>query len=213
MSGRFRGAAALALAWGLSSAAPALAQSLSDESVRRLMEYAWAQTPQRFTTPDSRTIDIDKTKPDKVLVPVEIAREVIIAARRSALAQICNLEEMQVNNYRSLMARELSRKKWSDPQIVYINVLHLTVVQIFAGDVTITVQESGDKKIVNTEPQNKKKQTCSDAEGAKVREQIEAYIAEGPKLLEPPVAAASPPPAPAAPAAGQPQPASAPAKK
>lgn len=213
MKSLVRGVAMLALAAGLAQAAvPAGAQSLSDESVRKLMEYAWAQTPQRFTTPLNTTIEIDKKNPDKVLVPVDVAREVIIAGRRTALAQICNLEEEQVNNYRSLMARELGRKRWSEQQIVYINVLHLTVVQIFAGEVTITVDEGGEKKVVNTDPQNKRKQTCSDAEAAKLREQIETYIAQGPKLHEPPPAQAAATPAPPA-AAPATQPAVAPAAK
>ena len=74
------------------------------------------------------------------MVPVDIGREVIIAARRSALAQICKLDEHQIANYRSMMLREVQKKKWSDQQIVFINMLHLTTVQIFAGDITIKLQ-------------------------------------------------------------------------
>lgn len=183
-----RGIAAVMLAAGVTHAAPpAHAQTLSDESVKTLIGYAWAQTPKRFTIPDGRVIEIDKDNGrEKTVVPIDVARDVVIAGRRSALAQICNLIEEQVNNYRSLMGRELTKKKWSEQQVVFINVLHLTTVQIFAGDVKIKMEADGGKIIEENSPTNKSNQSCSDAERAKLKEQIETYIAQGPKLLEPP---------------------------
>ena len=200
--------------------ARAQSQSVSDESVRRLMEYAWQQTPPRFTKPDNTTVEIDKKKPETASIPVDVAREVIIAARRTALAQICKLDEHQIANYRSLMMREAQKKKWSEQQMVYINMLHLTTVQIFSGDITIKLKDDGGKVVEETPVANKRAQTCTDAESAKLKEQIEAYVAQGPipVYADKPasgVAGAAPPAATGstAPAIAGPAPAPAPAKK
>ena len=181
-------------------ATPATAQSsttLSDESVRKLMNYAWQQTPPKFTRPDNSVVVIDRNKPDAAMVPVDIGRDVIIAARRSALAQICKLDEHQIANYRSMMLREVQKKKWSDQQIVFINMLHLTTVQIFAGDITIKLKGDGDKVIEETPLANKRAQSCTDAEATKLKEQIEAYVEAGPmpEMKAPAAAAAAPAPA------------------
>jgi hypothetical protein len=195
--------AVVMLALGAAQAVqPALAQaqsSLSDESVRKLMAYAWQQTPPRFTRPDNTVVVIDRNKPDAAMVPVDVARDVIIAARRSALAQICKLDEHQVANYRSMMLREVQKKKWSDQQVVFINMLHLTTVQIFAGDITIKLRGDGDKVIEETPLANKRAQSCTDAEATKLKEQIETYVNAGPLPEQgPPTAAAAAAPAPAA---------------
>lgn len=183
--------AALALTMaGAASTLPAQAQSqtLSDESVRKLMEYAWQQTPPRFTKPDNNVVEIDRKKPELATIPVDVARDVIIAARRSALAQICKLDDHQLANYRSMMLREVQKKKWSDQQVVFINMLHLTTVQIFAGDITIKLKDDGGKVVEETPVANKRAQTCTDAESAKLKEQIEAYVEAGP-LPQPPAGA------------------------
>ena len=67
-------AAAIALLSGV----PGSAQSkeLSEKSVQLLMQYAWALTPPKFTAPDGKTIEVDKSKPKDVIVSVDVAREV-----------------------------------------------------------------------------------------------------------------------------------------
>jgi hypothetical protein len=145
--------------------------------------------PERFTKPNGDVVQINKSaaKTDqnelnKIVVPIDVAREVIIAGRRSALAQLCGLENHQIANYRSLMVREANTKKWNEQQLVYMNVLHLTVVQIFAGEITIKATGDDGKTTIHADPRNKKKQTCTEAEASKVKEQIEAYVAQGPKI-------------------------------
>ena len=66
---------------------PAMAQGLSAKSVQKIMDYAWAFTPDRFTRPNGQTIAIDKKKREAVMVPLDTAREVIRVGRLSALAQ------------------------------------------------------------------------------------------------------------------------------
>lgn len=204
------------LAAGL-AVAPASAQELSEKAARAFMEYAWSLTPEAFTKPNGETVQIDKTKRDEVLIPLDVAREVIRAGRLSAHAQVCELAQEMADNHNSLMRRQSQSKKWTPQQIVYINQLHLTVVMLLTG--RIKVVEQGDDKKVVVEEAAKGAQTCSAEQKEKVKELIAAYVKTGPALASSnpaaappaetasqpaaagqPTAAAGPPPA----AAGQP---------
>lgn len=194
------GVAVLAAGWAVSDARAA---EMSEQSVRSYMGYAWAMTPAQFTKPDGVKILIDKKKREAVEVPVDVAREVIMAAYRTARAQMCELIQEGVENHNSLMARELQKKKWSDQQIVYINMLHLTVVQLMTSKVKI-VEKDGDKVVVEEELKSKVVKPCADDERARLKEQIATYVKAGPAIAsaEPaPAAAAATPAAAAAPAA------------
>lgn len=183
------------------AAAPAAGQELSEKSVRTFMEYAWSLVPAKFTKPDGAVVEIDKKKKEQVLVPLDVAREVIRVGRLSAHAQVCELGEEQVLNYRSLMKRESEKKKWSEQQMIYINQLHLTTVMLLTGKIKL-VEKDGDKEVV-VEESKSNAQTCSAEQRAKVKELIMAYVSTGPKLAAP---AAAAPPAPAtasAPAPGK----------
>lgn len=162
------------------SVIPGHAQELSDRSVKTIMNYAWSYTPSKFTPPSGKTIHIDKKNREKMTVPVDKGREVIKVARLTAHAQICNLPEEQVKNYRSLMSREQKSKKWSKQQIVYINQLHLTTVMMLVGKLQV-VEQKGDKKVVIKEGKPAVK-TCTDEQRSKVKELITAYVASGPDL-------------------------------
>ncbi|MEL6216392.1 MAG: hypothetical protein AAFQ99_12040, partial [Pseudomonadota bacterium] len=119
--------AVLALAIGLGAPGSANAQQqLREESVRTFMDYAWALTPAKFTTPNGKSIVIDRNKRDEMTVPVDDARKVILVGRLTAHAQMCELGELQVLNYQSLMRRMRASEKWTDQQLVFINQLHLT---------------------------------------------------------------------------------------
>ena len=67
---------------------PASAEELSEKATRAFMEYAWSLTPEAFTKPNGETIQIDKTKKTEVMIPLDVAREVIHAGRLSAHAQV-----------------------------------------------------------------------------------------------------------------------------
>ena len=201
------GAAVLAI--GL-AASGVQAAEMSEQSVRSYMGYAWAMTPAQFTKPDGVKILIDKKKREAVEVPVDVAREVILAAYRTARAQMCELTQEGIENHNSLMARELEKKKWSDQQVVYINMLHLTVVQLMTSKVKI-VEKDGDKVVVEEELKSKAVKPCADDERTRLKEQITAYVKAGPALAS---AEPAPSAAPAAtPAATAVKPAAAPAQK
>lgn len=202
-------ACAVVMAAATFAAAPASAQELSEKATRTFMEYAWTLTPERFTRPNGETILIDKNKRDEVMIPVDVAREVIRAGRLSAHAQVCGLAQEQGENHSSLMRRQSQTKKWSPQQMVYINQLHLTVVMLLTGRIKLVEKPEGAagaapgapdaKEVVVAEEEQKASQTCTAEQKTKVKELISAYVKSGPAL-----ASSSPPgaaPAGAAPAA------------
>jgi len=160
---------------------PALSAELSEKSVRTFMSYAWSLVPQQFTPPNGKKIIIDKSKPKEVMVPLDVAREVIRVGRMSAHAQICDLAEEQTKNYRSLMKRQSLKGKWTPQQMVYISQLHLTTVMLLTGKIKVTVKD-GDKEVVVDDGSKSQAQTCSDEQRAKVKEVITAYVKAGPDI-------------------------------
>ncbi len=166
-----------AAAIALLSVGPGAAQSkdLSDKSVQLLMQYAWALTPPKFTSPDGKTIEVDKSKPKDVIVSLDVAREVIKVARLSAYAQQCELLEEQRANYQTLMRREIAKSKWTDQQLLYISQLHLFTVMTLTGKVQV-VQNEGDKKVVVQESKAAKTESCDASQRDRVKAQIASYI-------------------------------------
>jgi hypothetical protein len=204
------GFAAIAMAVATSTvwlgAAPVkAAEQLSDKSIQTFMDYAWSLVPQQFTKPDGKTITVDKKKKDEVMVPLDIAREVVRVGRISAHAQICDLIDDQILNYNSLMRREVDKKKWTDQQLLYISQLHLTTVMLLTGKIKL-VENQGDKQVVVEEGKDVY-QTCSSEQKGKVKEMITTYVKAGPALAQ-----AAPAPAAPAPAAATATPAPAPVK-
>ena len=177
---------------------PASAEELSEKATRAFMEYAWSLTPEAFTKPNGETIQIDKSKKTEVMIPLDVAREVIYAGRLSAHAQVCELSKEQADNHNSLMRRELQSNRWTPQQIVYINQLHLTVVMMLTGRIKL-VEKDGDKEVTIEDTQKAPAPSCSAEQKEKVKELIAAYVASAP-----PTPTAQAAPAPAAPTAAAP---------
>lgn len=186
----------------------------SDEMVNAVLKYAWAMLPNQFTNKDGNVILVDKSKQEPVMVPIDIAREVVRVGRISAHAQVCNMPDDQALNHRSMMKREVDKKTWTDQQKLWINQIHLTTVMLLTGK--IKAVEKGDGKevaVMDTSKEPKQTNTCTPEQAAAVKDRIKAYVDAGPKLPPPevpgaaPGATASTTPAPAASA-----PAAAPAK-
>jgi hypothetical protein len=162
---------------GLAGGAEAQTQGkLSDKSVNTLMDYAWQILPSKFTTPDGRVIEVDKTKRERNIVPVDNGREIIRVAYSSAQAQVCELWEEQQANYDSLMRRELLKKKWTDQQLLYITTLHRMTIHAVAGK--LKVEEKAGELNVILEPIKPGEGKCSDEQKSKIRETIQAYVKE-----------------------------------
>jgi hypothetical protein len=171
------GAAVLIAVVATSAAA---ADELSEKSVQVFMEYAWSLTPQQYSKKDGTMIVVDKTKKADVMVPLDVARDVIKVGRISAHAQVCNLPEDQQLNYRSLMKRHVDLKKWTDQQLLYISQLHLTTVMLLTGKLKL-IEKDGDKEVIVDE-KKEPAQTCTDEQRAKVKDIITAYVKAGPAL-------------------------------
>lgn len=136
--------------------------------------------PAKFTPPDGKTIEVDKSKRDQVVIPLAIAKEVIKVGYLSARAEICGMPEEQVANYLTMMAREKAKNKWSDQQLLFIHQIHLTTVQLQTGGFTVVVDEDGKREIKSPPKlQKPKADACSDAERGKVKEQLAAYRDSG----------------------------------
>lgn len=174
----------------LATASMAGEGELSDKSVQIIMEYAWSMTPQQFSKKDGTVIIVDKQKRDQAMVPIDVAREVVRVGRISAHAQACNLPEDQTLNHRSLMKRELEKKKWSDQQELFINQLHLTTVMLLTGKIKL-IEKDGDKEVVVDEKQAPQ-QTCTEEQKQKVKDVIAAYVKSGPSLASNEAPAAQP---------------------
>jgi hypothetical protein len=175
------------------AATPARAQELSEKATRAFMEYAWSLTPEAFTKPNGETILIDKTKKNEVMIPLDVAREVIRAGRLSAHAQVCELSKEQADNHNSLMRRHVESNKWTPQQIVYINQLHLTVVMLLTGRIKL-VEKEGGKEVVIEDTQKQPSQTCTAEQKAKVKEMIASYVKSGPAIATAPASAEGPAP-------------------
>ena len=192
----------------------AKAQELSQKSVETLMDYAWAITPDRFTKPNGQTVEIDRNNRKGIEVPLDTAKEIIRVGRLSAHAQVCDLKEEHAANFRTMMAREAIKKKWSEQQFVYMNQLHMVTVMLLTGQLKLIESEPGKdgKDVQVAEETVGKKSTCTTEQKDKVKEAVAAYLKAGPQLSTESTAAGGvvPPTPPATPASA---PAPAPAKK
>ena len=159
---------------------PAAAQ-LSDDATRAYMNYAWAMTPVKFTTQSGNTIEIDKKKRNEVEVPMDLAKEIIAVAGRSARAQVCELFQEQANNYNSL-GKRLDQKQLTAQQRVFASMLHLAVVQLNSGKATIKEQDESGKVVEMKDMPSKAIKACSDEERVKLRDNIATYVKQGPPL-------------------------------
>jgi hypothetical protein len=120
---------------------PEESKGLSDSAVRVLLTYAFSILPDEYPGPDGKTVKVDKSDPNKFLIPTEDARRVIRAATRSAYAEVCKLLDLERANYRTLMKSEEAKKTWSKEQLLMINALHMFSVSYFAGNMKITMKD------------------------------------------------------------------------
>lgn len=203
-------------------AAPADApkDKLSDSAVRVMSTFALSILPDEIPSQGGQMVKIDKSNPNLYLIPIDDARHVIRVATRSAYAEVCNLLELEKQNYNTLMRTEQLRNVWTEQQMMFIRALHTFATSYFAGNVKITEQADSAPKTKDgkaaadaatgaSKTIAPKKLECSDEQRAKVTQSITAYVATGPKT-PPPAAAAVPQGAPGAPPAAASAPQAAP---
>ena len=186
---------------------------LSDSAVRVLMGYAFSVIPEQQAGPDGKQVKLDKSDPNKFLIPSEDARRIIRAATRSAYAEACELPDLAQANYQALMRSEGAKKTWTEPQLLMVNALYLFSASYFAGNVKITDDgqaPAGAPGAANppkeaapgqeTSLVTPKRPQCPPEQKQKVVGAINAYVQSVPAGPAPNAAAPAPAPAPAQPA-------------
>lgn len=149
---------------------------LSVKSVKLLTGFALTTIPSEIKQPDGKVIKIDRNNLERILVPLDDARRVIKAAYNSAQAQICDLPELQAENYLALMRSEQGKNKWTPEQMLFINRLHLFTVMWLTGNVKFLEKDGKKEPQVISEPDKGEKKTCSPEEKAAVKTNIEDYV-------------------------------------
>lgn len=170
---------AAALIGGSAATATAQKSGPSDLTISKLMAYAWAITPARFTTPEARVIEIDKTKRKENEIARDAAVDIIRGGYRTYEADLCGLVEEAQTNYGTVMLRAKAKYGFTDQQYVYANQLHLATLQYSKGGLKITGTE--DDKVVellNIPPRDPKE--CPPERAERVKKAIAAFVSEAP---------------------------------
>ena len=124
---------------------------MSDRSVNVMSNLALSIMPEEYPGPDGKPVKVNKSNPNKYLIPTDDARRVIRVATRSAYAEACNLGALEFANFQALMKNEAARKTWSREQLLFIRALHVFSVSYFTGNMTVTAtDEESDVKPAQT---------------------------------------------------------------
>src|SRR5262245_48188026 len=116
-------------------------KGLSDSAVRVISTFALSIVPDEVPAgPGGQMVKLDKSDPNKYLIPVEDARQIIRVATRSAYAEVCQLPELEKANFDALIRSEKLRG-WTAQQMMFIHALHTFATSYFAGNVKITQSE------------------------------------------------------------------------
>jgi hypothetical protein len=151
-------------------------QELSQKSVKLITGFALTTIPSEIKQPDGKVLKIDRQNLERVLVPLDDARRIIMTARNSAHAQMCDLPELQAENYLALMRSEQAKKKWSQEQMLFINRLHLFTVMWLTGNVKFLEKDGKKEPTVISEPDKDGPKACSPEEKESVKTNIEAFL-------------------------------------
>src|SRR6516225_6903004 len=121
-------------------------KGLSDSAVRVMSTFALSILPDQIPSPDGKTVvKLDKSDPNKYLIPIDDARRVIRVATRSAYAEVCQLQDLEAANLAAMMRSERTHG-WTQDQMMFIRALHTFATSYFAGNVKITEQaDTADK--------------------------------------------------------------------
>jgi hypothetical protein len=130
------------------SANPAAPEGgLNDNAVHVMLTYAFSLVPNEKPGPDGKAVKVDKSDPNKFLIPDDDARRVIHAATRSAYADACGLPELAEANFEALVKSERAKNIWTEPQQLMINALYMFSASYFVGNV-----RDGDSATAKAQP-------------------------------------------------------------
>ena len=119
-------------------AAQGAPKGLSDSAVRVMSTFALSIVPDQVPAgPGGQMVKLDKSDPNKYLIPLDDARQIIRVATRSAYAEVCQLPEFEKANLDAMIWGEKLRG-WTAEQMMFIHALHTFATSYFAGNVKIT---------------------------------------------------------------------------
>ena len=150
-------------------------KSPSDRTVRVLMGWAFAAVPEKIKNKDGKEITLDRSDPSQFMIPIEDARRIIRVAMRATDAKLCDLPELETRTFLTMMAREKALGKWSQKQIKFIHMLHISAGLVITGGFSVGEKTTGED---NSQQGNSKKYKCSEQDRARVKSRIEAYLKE-----------------------------------
>jgi hypothetical protein len=127
-------------------------KGLSDSAVRVMSTFALSILPDEIPNGSGGKMKLDKSDPNKYLIPLDDARAVIKVATRSAYAEACGLRELEKANFETLVRAEQARLVWSKEQMMFIEALHTFATSYFAGNVKITEQPADDAAAAKDAP-------------------------------------------------------------
>ena len=91
-------------------AAQGAPKGLSDSAVRVMSTFALSIVPDQVPAgPGGQMVKLDKSDPNKYLIPLDDARQIIRVATRSAYAEVCQLPEFEKANFDALIRGEKLR--------------------------------------------------------------------------------------------------------
>ena len=160
---------------------------LSESSVRVMVTYAFSLIPEKVKDANGVMVAVDKSDPNKFVIPLEDARRVIRAATRSAYADVCGIPELGKANYKTMLAQEEAKQNWNREQLLMIEALHLFAVSYFTGNAKFTgggdsapadgAQAAPSDAGVPQEVQAPAPPACPPEQRQKVESAINAYVA------------------------------------
>lgn len=148
-------------------------KSPNDRTVRVIMGWAFAAVPEKIKTKDGKEITLDRSDPNKFMIPIDDARRIIRVAMRSTNAKICGLAKLEGQNFLKMMANEKALGKWSREQIKFIQMLHISAGLVITGGFTVGEEAEREQDGKND---NLKKYSCSEEQRLRVKARIEAYL-------------------------------------
>jgi hypothetical protein len=153
------------------------------KTVKILIGETITLIPSEITKPDGTVVKFDKSDLNKIIVPYEDAVRIIKVANMSAEANLCDMPEVEAQNWDALRTHEIAKKKWSDQQLFFINRLHFLVVVTRTGKYQVVAEGDSKEKSTAATVDMTKKPTCTEAEKNDIRNKLEAYwVAEDKKL-------------------------------
>jgi hypothetical protein len=174
-------------------AAQGASKGLSDSAVRVMSTFALSIIPDQVPAANGKMIKLDKSDPNKYLIPLDDARRVIRVATRSAYAEVCQLLDLEKANFEA-MTRSERTHGWTPDQMMFIKALHTFATSYFTGNVKITEQADNADKAAK--PQEgapaanatagpattitAKKLECQPGQKEKVAQAISAYVQSAP---------------------------------